>query len=721
MNVLITGGYGFIGSHIAERFFKEGHRVFIIDNLFSGEKESVDFKHRAFIGDVTNEKCENFFKAHSFEAVIHCAAQTSADRSVEKPFEDSSTNILGLINMLNLSKKYGVKTFVFCSSAAVYSDNLQLPIKEEDKLDPLSPHGINKMNGEFYCRKWEEMYGLSSLIFRFSDVYGPRQHLSEESDAVSLYTSEFLKQEAVTIWGTGKQTRDFVYVSDVADAVYRGVISRLSGIYNVSANTQTSMEELIATLSKWKPHDSVEFLEISSDDAACIQLDNTELKKKLGWAPINSLDKGIKATLDYYESIPPKESGKEKATPSAMWSSHWVHLAENIVLFLMFYGLSLIALPAVEVIDFWMIYVLLAALLFGRTQAICSSFLAIAMLVNQAAVSGREPFSLIMDNNILATFIMYLLIGLVVSYVVDRREIELQFTKEELGSLEAQHSFLTTTYEETLEIKNELQQQILRSDNGIGQVYQAARLLNSLEPEALFSGTVQVLEQTLKATNFALYSVSLNGFARLVSKSGDPQFMPYASLTVTENPLLNEAVHRKQLIFNDSLLPSEPFFAAPIVQQNNTVAVIVCYDVKFQKLTLSYRNLVDVVVRLINEAFERSSKYMDEIKHLRYVEETMAMKPAYFKRILEQKQQAAETLGIPFTILYVNEEKISKEKLRSIGSAIRMTDYMGFTEGGKLCVVLSNLKPDQAGPVIERLNQKRIKAFVEGGELSYVG
>src|SRR5690606_26900714 len=117
-----------------ERFYKENHRVFIIDNLFSGEKENVDFKHRAFIGDIADEKCESFFKAHSFEVVVHCAAQTSLIRSVDKPFEDSSTNILGLINMLNLSKKYGVKTFVFCSSDSVYSENLPLPLKEEDRL-----------------------------------------------------------------------------------------------------------------------------------------------------------------------------------------------------------------------------------------------------------------------------------------------------------------------------------------------------------------------------------------------------------------------------------------------------------------------------------------------------------------------------------------------------------------------------------------------------------
>ncbi|KGR75400.1 NAD-dependent epimerase/dehydratase family protein [Ureibacillus sinduriensis] len=721
MNVLVTGGYGFIGSFIAERFFKENHNVFIIDNLLSGKKENIDFKHRSFIGDITDEKCESFFKSHSFDVVIHCAAQTSVQRSIEKPFEDSSTNILGLINMLNLSKKYGVKKFVFCSSAAVYGENMSLPLKEEEILDPVSPYGINKMNGELYCRKWEEMYGLSSIIFRFANVYGPRQHVSAESGVVSIYTTKFLRQESIAVFGTGEQTRDFIYVGDVAEAVYRGVISGLSGTYNVSNNTQTSIKGLIAALTKLKPQPSIEFIESKEGDIASSQLDNTRLKKDLDWVPKYSLEAGLKATVEHYGAIPAAEPVKERKSRSSLWGNHWMHLAENIVLFLMFYAMSVIVVPAVELIDFWIIYVLLVALIFGKTQSILSSFLAMAVHVNEAFGSGREIGSLFMDNALLATFTIYLLIGLIVSYVVDRRKIELLFTKDELASSQAQYSFLSSVYEETLGIKNELQQQILRSDNGIGQIYQATRSLDSLEPEALFSGSIHVLEQTLKAKHFALYSIAPNGFARLTAKSGDQLFMPKASLRIEEVTLIKKAVNEKQICFNDSLSSSEPFFVAPIVQQNQTVAMIVCYDVPFHQLTLSFKNLVDVVIRLISSALERSSSYIQEINHERYVEETTALKPAYFARILEQKQQAAESLHIPYTILHVKGEEHDKEKLQSIGTTLRTTDYFGFTEEGKLRIILSNTEAVDAALVVERLGKKCIDATVTEEELSYVG
>lgn len=721
MNILVTGGYGFIGSNVAERFYKENHRVYIIDSLFSGKKENVEFKHRSFIGDVTDEKCESFFKAHSFEVVIHCAAQASAERSADSPLEDSSVNIQGLVNMLNLSKKYGVKMFVFCSSAEVYSGNLYLPLKEGDLLDPVSPYGINKMTGELYCRKWEEMYGLSSLVLRFSDVYGPRQHGSAESSAVAAYTANFLKEEAITVYGSSRQTHDFIYVGDVAEAVYRGVINRLSGVFNVSTNTQTSINELLTTMNKLKTQSFIEVLESDVEDVVFSQLDNNKLKKELYWRPKISLEEGLKTTLEYYENLPTVVSVAENKASSSLSNNQWMHFLENSALFIMFYSLSLIAVPVVEMTDFWLIYVILAALLFGKTQAVFASFLAISIHVNQAYLSGRELVSLFMDNGLLAIFIMYLLVGLIVSYVVDRYKVESLFTKDELASSQAQYSFLSSVYDETLEIKNELQQQILRSDNGIGQIHQATRLLDSLEPEEILPASIQVLEQILKGKHFALYFISPNGFGRLITKSDDPLFMPEASLKIEENPLINAAVKKQEFMFNHSMVSSDPFFAAPLVQQSNTVAVIVCYDVKFQDLTLSYQNLVTVVTHLINAAFERSSNYIQEINHIRYIEGTIAMKPLYFERVLKQKQKVAETLHIPYTLIRINGEKYTAEKMKMIGSAIRETDYLGFIEEGKLNIILSNTEPREAAPVLDRLKGNNIEANIVEETLAYVG
>ncbi|MET3576615.1 NAD-dependent epimerase/dehydratase family protein [Bhargavaea ullalensis] len=293
MKVLITGGYGFIGSHIAERFHKEGHGIFIIDDLSAGETKNIGFPHSSLICGIEDDSCEDFFRTHSFDAVIHCAAQTSVQYSISSPKKDAETNVLGLVNMLDLSTKYGVKKFAFCSSAAVYGDNPNLPLKETETPDPLSPYGISKMNGEFYCLKWAELYGMEALVYRFSNVYGPRQQISAESGVITIFAEKLLAGEPITVYGDGRQTRDFVYVGDVAEAMYRGIMDHLSGVYNLSGNTETTIRELIGMMAGNSPEVPIVYETERTGDIRQSRLDHRKLKKALGWVPSTSLEDGL--------------------------------------------------------------------------------------------------------------------------------------------------------------------------------------------------------------------------------------------------------------------------------------------------------------------------------------------------------------------------------------------------------------------------------------------
>lgn len=181
MKVLITGGCGFIGSHVAERFFKEGHEIFIIDNLSAGSRNNVSIQHKFYNLNVADKKCEEVFRVNKIDFVIHLAAQVDVNISDRDPCLDSEANILGLVNMLDLSRKHGVKKFVFASSAAVYGDNQNLPLAETAPAQPISVYGINKSVGEEYCRRWKEMYQLDTVILRFANVYGPRQGVKGEA------------------------------------------------------------------------------------------------------------------------------------------------------------------------------------------------------------------------------------------------------------------------------------------------------------------------------------------------------------------------------------------------------------------------------------------------------------------------------------------------------------------------------------------------------------
>jgi len=237
MNILITGGYGFIGSTLAERFFKEGHHVHILDNLSSGTKSNIDFKHRFLISDISDPKCEAFFRTYSFDVVIHCAASNQHSH-LSHPVQ---SNVNGLLNLLTLSKKYQVKQFIYCSTSEVYGNQSEGLITETTALAPATPFALDQLHGEAYCEQWSELYGLPTLILRLGHVYGPKQHTSSESSLITTVTSAASKGTNILLNGSPDWTYDFIFVGDVADAVYRSVMSQLTGIYNLSSSTQTSL------------------------------------------------------------------------------------------------------------------------------------------------------------------------------------------------------------------------------------------------------------------------------------------------------------------------------------------------------------------------------------------------------------------------------------------------------------------------------------------------
>lgn len=300
MRVLVTGGYGFIGSHVAEKFYQEGHTVFIIDNLTSGKAENVSCEHKFYKIDVEDKKCERVFRNNSFDIVVHLAAQINVSYSFKDPFMDAKSNILGLVNMLELSAKYKVKKFIFASSAAVYGNNPGIPLKEKTKCNPLSPYGISKLLGEQYCVKWSEFYGLETVCLRFSNVYGPRQGLVGEGGVISIFMERLIKNQELIVYGDGKQTRDFIYVLDVTEVIFRAAQSHITGVYNLSTNVQNSINDLIYALMDIQSPNNIVYQAYKAGDIINSCLDNTKIRRALKWIPKYEFEEGVNLTYKWY-------------------------------------------------------------------------------------------------------------------------------------------------------------------------------------------------------------------------------------------------------------------------------------------------------------------------------------------------------------------------------------------------------------------------------------
>lgn len=305
MKVLITGGAGFIGSHILAQL--QGRRdmdVVVFDNLSSGSKEHVPAGMELVEGDVCDEAAvDALFAAHHFDAVIHLAAQTMVPTSVEQPVLDCRINLEGVLHVLEACRTHGTGHILFSSSAAVYGDNLHIPLKETERLVPTSPYGITKMTTEHYLRVYHELYGMDATVFRFANVYGERQGEKGEGGVVSIFCKLLSQRQGITVFGDGNQTRDFVYAGDIAQAIIRALPLKGYHTMNVSTGQETSINDLICSFEKAVGYTvPVQYTAPRTGDILRSVLSNETLKRDLGFVPAMNLEEGIRRTYDWYRS-----------------------------------------------------------------------------------------------------------------------------------------------------------------------------------------------------------------------------------------------------------------------------------------------------------------------------------------------------------------------------------------------------------------------------------
>lgn len=303
MNILVTGGAGFIGSHLTDGLIAEGHHVIIIDNLSTGSRKNLNPKAVFYEEDIRHaEALDRIFAKENIQIVFHEAAQTLVPYSMEHPKEDAELNIMGLINVLDMCRKYHAEKIIFSSSASVYGDNLHVPLKEDQPLMPTSFYGLTKVTAEKYIQMYHDVFGLSYAILRYSNVYGERQGSHGEGGVVYVFSKALAQGRDLTIYGDGEQSRDFIYVKDVARANIKAMDASVpSGIYNVSTAIETTinaLKEILLYFSRVPVQ--VSYAESRSGDIYRSALDNTAAKQVLQWKPATKLLPGLQATYSYF-------------------------------------------------------------------------------------------------------------------------------------------------------------------------------------------------------------------------------------------------------------------------------------------------------------------------------------------------------------------------------------------------------------------------------------
>jgi len=304
MKILVTGGAGFIGSHIVDAYIRMGHQVYIIDSLVTGKRENINQSGKFYEFDIRQKLASELIMDEKFDVINHHAAQMDVRKSVENPGYDADVNILGLINLMQSAVKAKTRKVIFSSSGGtIYGECGDKAPDEKSPASPVSPYGISKLSSELYLKFYAGTYNVKYTILRYGNVYGPRQDPYGEAGVVAIFFNRLLNGENVAIYGDGTQMRDYVYVEDVVEVNKTALNTGDNEIINIGNSAAVSVNELFAAMKKAGSFAAAcEYKSARTGELYRNYLNIEKASRILGWKPSYDLQKGLTKTLDYFKA-----------------------------------------------------------------------------------------------------------------------------------------------------------------------------------------------------------------------------------------------------------------------------------------------------------------------------------------------------------------------------------------------------------------------------------
>jgi len=730
LKILITGGYGFIGSHVADKFFQKGHAIYIIDNLSTGQKDNVNINHKFYNLNTADKECEKIFSSNKIDIVIHLSTQIDLSKPPEYRHSYKEANFTGLVNMLNLSEKYRVKKFIIISPASIYGNagNVsELPFNEDVKPNPVTPAGMSSVVKEYYTNKWGEIFNLKILSVRVSNLYGLRENLIGEPGVILTFINNILKGKNITINGYGTQTRDFLYIEDLADGLYDAAIDdQCNGVINISGNTECSINDLASVLTKLFEAKKIAYDNRIKNLINLSRLDNSKIKKLTGWEPKYNLEEGLKKTYEWYQKKLFAAAAKANPLKRAVNAlkrvpKEFIAYLENILFFSLAgfiqYNHLFLGTYAFKLdIDYILLYVALIGILWGQKQAYLAMILSTALYTSATLFSGTDIITFIYTPEYLLHISAYILIGIITGYSIEKRNRDLESKDLALKSLGGKYDFLNGIYNETKIVKDQLQNQIIDTEDSFGVIYSIIQELDSLEIEKVFSAAITAIERIMKTDQISIYTVSDIGkgeFLRLKTRSPLLSEKIPNSIRVIEYKPTKEIMETKNLYINRRLEPDFPVMMAPVLEDRNVIAIVSIHKVPFENLTLHYENLFRTIIGLISNALKRAYFFEASLRDKRYIVNTRILNSNTFEKILEEVKKKKSELGMSYSLLEITDtDKSYQEISDSIINSIRDNDYLGLSKKGHIYILLSNTQSSLASLVVERLLKNGVKSTV---------
>lgn len=668
MKALIVGGCGFIGSNVADRLYKEGYDIYIIDNLCQGKKNNVKVKHKLYKLDSKDPNCENVYKDNKFDVVVYLPDVTNE-------------GVEGLKDSLQYSSINVVKKFVYVSTTELYKKCDEV-INEEVEVDPLNTKYIDILVAEEYCKMYDKKFVMDVSILRTSTIYGPRENKNDESGIIHkiLSSNITLNKEAI-VKNKFKELladKDCIYIDDLVDAICKVVEKDTSSILNISSGYLYS---------------------------------NDKAKKELGWNLKYNIDEGINKTYRWIRNNEKyyHENKEKKKKSSILAAANFIKpYIENIVLCVAMYFLTrFFAEHLIDInIDLNIIYIMIMAITYGIGQAVLSTVFATVTNLLLAVEGGKSLVLVIYDKKTFITAIMYLCVALTLGYVVDKKNAYIKEVKNRLEKGNEKFKFLDSMYKDIREEKKKIEEQVTMKEDSFAKLYAISEKLNSLYIEEVYDEAVNVVSDVMKNDEVSIYIFPKDKeYLRLISKSKGLDENIKKSIKVSDYCNLEKALNNKELFINSDMYKNIPTMMMPIVVKEEVIGFVALSNVKFEELTLNNETLFKITTKLVTGALSRAYKYEKAIINEKYIKGTEVLTPEYFRRVIEEKNN----IGNKEENVLI---KVENNDFTKVKNSVRSIDYIGINDKEELFIFVTNTKEEEAALIIERLGKNDLDAAI---------
>lgn len=719
MKILLTGGCGFIGSHLAEKLVQEKHAVTIIDNL-SGDKPHVPERTTVIELNVEDSRCETIFRDNSFDCVIHLAYKHLPTGDSNEFGRILHANNMGLSHILNLSHRFKIPKFIHISSVAVYGDNQDVTASEQETPAPKSEMGRRFLTREMIVEDYRKQ-NLKTVTIRTGIIYGPRQNDKHTNYLHQIYSS-VLSKEPLANPVEGKARWDFLHISDLVDGLVRVIENDTSPVLNLTSGRVTDAAELWemtkGTLDDQEfplPSDFIDWTHNQNRNLNLNLLSNNNLATfELAWRPKTSFNEGIFQTTQWAvqsSQLQNKDQVDEKKLKSfKLVRGQISHDLESLAAFVLAAILTYFMQYKLQInMDFLILYVVWINVFYGMRQG--STAIALAIIARvwfSFAFESMRAIDLVNDVTSIMYLTMYFIIGISIGYVIDQKRTQESAFRAEIEATKSDLRFVSDLYEKSLDIKSSLQQTIEHYDDSFGKTVSVIRQLDSVEPEFIYLEAAGILAKLLKAGTIHIYSVDKSGhFLRLAAAAGVRRYDK--SISRDHLTLVDQAIRDKSIQINRDLSRNEPLLVAPILEFGQPIAILMIDDLEFGQLKTSLVHTVQVMTLLLSNIISRAERYDQAISGQKYFENTTIMKPDVFKKLMDSRLLYDHSENTPVMILETTSQiNDYHDFYLDVSKVLRSDDLMGELSPGHVGILLANASIQDL-PVVEgRLRKQGI-------------